>query len=163
LVNYQHLLFMSTTFLFTTLCTSIQNFGAFRVQTRAHRHVVGTERRRADIARARAPAASASASARRPSRAPSPRARAPGRLEFLLCHASLPFAPYPAGSAPTEAARSTATSSPSPHRHHRPSRPYLKAAPSRAPHCRATRHGCHRRRALARVVPRATRPPRHRP
>jgi hypothetical protein len=31
----------STTFVFKALCTSIKKFGFFRVQTRAHRHVVG--------------------------------------------------------------------------------------------------------------------------
>jgi hypothetical protein len=70
----------------------------------------------------------------------------------------------PAVRTPAEGHRTTAASSVSPHRHRRPNRPYLKVAPPRVRrHCRAARHGCHRRRALARAVPRATQPPGHRP
>jgi hypothetical protein len=128
--------------------------------------------------RTRAPAASASAPARRPSRAPSPRARAPRLLQFFLGHASLSSTPYLDGCTPRIAGPSAALcrtrTGRGPPYHgsifsftpssQRPNRPYLKVAPPRVRrHCRATRHGCHRHRALDRAVPRATRPPRHRP
>jgi hypothetical protein len=98
----------STTFVFKELRTSSQNFGDIRVQTKAHRHVVGSERRRAVTSRAparraRALAASASAPAHRPSCVPSPRARAPRLLEVFPGHASPSSAPYPVGCAPRTA------------------------------------------------------------
>jgi hypothetical protein len=81
----------STTFLFTTLCTSIQNFGVLRVQTMAQQN----EFEPAGAAPPWRPGRRAflRLCADR-GRTPSPGSRAPGRLETRVPRASPPFALY---------------------------------------------------------------------
>jgi hypothetical protein len=101
-----------TTFLFTTLCTSIQNFGDFHVQTGAQWNIFEPERApRRDIAHLRAALAPAppalsvrTAAPPEAARRPRPRlpqaARIPWCLEVSTPRASPPFATYHARRAP---------------------------------------------------------------